>query len=679
MTKISRRGNKPVFTGIVAVGDNKTTACNAYRSAVRDHSLSMYSESSVLCALAGEGCYSPATGRMMKPADEYKSKLTSQSSNGDAALDVDVHVSVCTDGCNKVLVSDQEIDFCTVCSTALPELSDDEVIEALADLESESNFDNEDNYMTVQGNQGLLVVASSMDEAQALFAEACLNPQACTHMTDGEAVYATHAECETEYSPFNGEASYESEEEDEDLAQELSSVSSMAEDGDIEANYLMCVAGCANPHIITSNENASYCPTCSGGLVDPEVVASLSGLDDEDELSIEDDEDLDDDFDDEDDFESESGADEDEDDFDDDFEDLEDDEDFESESSSDELDEDDMEDIEDDLEDLEDDEDFESDSSVDDLFSASSDDDEDDLEDDIDDFDDEDDLEDLDDDFDDEDDFDSESHVLGETTVDFLEAYAGYDEELHDPKLVSFSHVGKVAGQETWLAFYNGMPVARALQAQATNQALFNSPKFGEAALTAVASQGLVKALSDFNFEVLNPEVDLQTSISSKMVSEHKRELAELQSSVDNEVAEVKERFGAALATSCAAINRNLVKGKTNPIAQSLIASLKAAGVSTAEQLVSQSFELHSDAFMREALDHATNLMSKSTDAQNEYAEMVSTASFNSASNASVTIGTVVPKKDESPAQSQPQMTSESSAPAVSDFQSRLDRSFSRL
>lgn len=632
MSKISRRGNKPVFTGIVAVGDNKTSACNAYRSAVLEQKLSLFSESNALVALAGSGMYSPSTGRKMTTANQYANKLSSVSSGDGELDDVSVHISVCTDGCKSVLVSDNEIDFCTVCSAALPELTDAEAIEALVDLESVStNLDSDENYMGVQGNQGLVVVASSFAEAQTLFAEACQDTDNCVHLTDGDANYATHANCVADYSPFTGEASYEAEEEDEEVNDELTSISSAMVGGEAEAHYLVCIAGCKNGHILTTNENSSYCPTCSGGLVDPEVVASLSSLDDlddEDSLEIEDDEDFEDE-----DFESDSSADED-DDFDEDFEDEEDfeeddfddDEDFESDSSAEEDEELDLDDLEDDLADLEDE----------------------------------------------EDDFESESSV--EVNVNFLDAFAGNEPK---PELVSFSNVGTIQGEATWLAFYNGMPVARALQSKSSNQSLFNSPKFGEAALVAVSSQGLTQALEDFNFEILNPEVDLRTSVSSQLVKEHQQELAEVQTSVDNEVAEVKERFGAALSTSMAAINRNLVKGKHNPIVNSLVASLRAAGVSTAEQLVSQSFEQHSDAFLNDAIDHALSLMSKSADAQNEYAEMVATASFASQSSAAsgVTIGQ--PVQTEAPKQ-EPKLASESSA-AATDFEERLARSMMRL
>ncbi len=665
MSKISRRGNKPVFTGIVAVGDNKTSACNAYRSAVLEQKLSLFSESNALVALAGSGMYSPSTGRKMTTANQYANKLSSVSSGDGELDDVSVHISVCTDGCKSVLVSDNEIDFCTVCSAALPELTDAEAIEALVDLESVStNLDSDENYMGVQGNQGLVVVASSFAEAQSLFAEACQDTDNCVHLTDGDANYATHVNCVTDYSPFTGEASYEAEEEDEEVNDELTSISSAMVGGEAEAHYLVCIAGCKNGHILTTNENSSYCPTCSGGLVDPEVVASLSSLDDlddEDSLEIEDDEDFEDE-----DFESDSSADED-DDFDEDFEDeedfeeddFEDDEDFESDSSADEDDfeEDDFDDEEDfEEDDFDDEEDFESDSSA-----------EEDEELDLDDL--EDDLADLEDE---EDDFESESSV--EVNVNFLDAFAGNEPK---PELVSFSNVGTIQGEATWLAFYNGMPVARALQSKSSNQSLFNSPKFGEAALVAVSSQGLTQALEDFNFEVLNPEVDLRTAVSSQLVKEHQQELAEVQTSVDNEVAEVKERFGAALSTSMAAINRNLVKGKHNPIVNSLVASLRAAGVSTAEQLVSQSFEQHSDAFLNDAIDHALSLMSKSADAQNEYAEMVATASFASQSSAvsGVTIGQ--PVQTEAPKQ-EPKLASESSA-ATTDFEERLARSMLRL
>ncbi len=626
---ITRRGEKR-FAGIVAVGENRTAACDNFRAAVLNQNMTLLSESSsVFVAVAGvqpEKSYSPITGREATLADS--SLVDSLESTSSDIEHADVFVSVCTDGCSQVIVSDAHYqpDYCPSCSSALPELDEHETINALSELESESFDDNlNGDEMSVKGNQGIVVVADSLVDAQDLFAEASSDENQRVYLADGEAQFVTHASSDSEFSPFNGESSEIDDDADEF---ELESVSN--DDGDISAHYLQCLASGCGAHVITSSEEASYCPRCSSGLVDPEVLSSLAG---DSDLDGDDDEDddlaLDLDFDDEDDSLESDSSDEDLDDIDDidDIDDLED---------LDDLDEDDLDFESDSSFDDEEDDEFEADSSDDDDEEDDEDDeDEDDLEDDLDDLDDDEDLEDLDDlddDEDEEDDFDSESSV--EVELNFFEAYAGLDEEAHDASLLSVAYCGNIQGEPTWLAFYNGYPVARCLQSNSSAPELFANAKFGEATRTAAQSQGITTALADMGYEMLKPDVDLGVSVSAKMQRMHEAELADIQEQTQNAITEVEGRFQAALATSSMAINRNVVRGKTNPIAETLIASLSAVGLSNAAELVNSAFEQRSDAYVKEIVSLASQQVAKPLESQNDFAQMVSQASFLSSSAA---------------------------------------------
>lgn len=662
---ITRRGEKR-FAGIVAVGENRTAACDSFRAAVLNQNMTLLSESSsVFVAVAGcmpEKSYSPITGKEATLADD--SLVGSLESTSSDIEHVDVFVSVCTDGCSKVIVSDAQYqpDYCPSCSSALPELDEHETINALSELESDSFDDNlNGDEMSVKGNQGIVVVGDSLEDAKSLFAEASSDENSRVYLKDGEAQFVTHASSDVEFSPFNGEAS-----ESDDDADEFE-IESTSNDGEVSAQYLQCLASGCSAHVITTSEEASYCPRCSSGLVDPEVLSSLSG---DDELDIEEDEeddlDLGVDFDEEDDdFESDSSdLDDLEDDLgDDDFDDDLGDEDFESDSSDDDL-EDDL----DDLDDL-DDEEFESFSSDDD-DEDEDDFEEDDLEDDLDDLDDDEDLEDLDDleDEEDEDDFESDSSM--EVELNFFEAYAGVDESAHDVSLLSVAHCGNVNGEQTWFAFYNGYPVARCLQSNSSAPEFFANAKFGEATKAAAKSQGIANGLADMGFEMLKPDMDIGVSVSAKMKQAHQAELDAVRAETDNAIAEVQDRFQAALATSSMALNRNVIRGKTNAIADTLIASLSAVGVGNAAELVHSAFEQRSDQYVKDIVSVASEQVAKPLESQNDFASMVSQASFLSSSSAAQQGGVEIGRSLSSE-QPEQKLISESSNADEGDFHTK--------
>lgn len=671
-----RNQNQRRFSGVVGIGENRTSAAQAYRDAVLNRNFTLFSESNVFTAVAGDANgFSPRSGKKMSDASDYKDKLgmTSESSQLDA---VAISTNICTDGCNKVLISDEDLDFCPSCSAALPELTDDETLNELANLESSSTDYGECDM--IKGDQGIVVCASSLEEAQELFTQVLREPtqETAVGVTDGNATFITHASSDFEYSPFSGEAAEETE-----LEIDLASISSIEDNA--EANYFMCSNSCSKSHIISSGDTV-FCPSCSGALVDPELVDELEAFASLDELEIEDDEEdfdsessdpfdpesYEDEDEEEEDFGSESSDDDDLDDLDDDDDlddlDLDDDDDFDSESGAEDTDE------LDELDELDEEEEFESDSS---------DDDDDDLEEDeLDDL--EDDLDDLDDE--DSDDFDSESSV-GELDINFFEAYAGVDEEQHDPNSVEFSALGSVNGERTVMAFYNGYPVARALESNASNQEIFNSPKFLDASIASVKSLGVKQGLEEMGYEFLAPDVDMNVSVSSKMLQQHKQEIEAIEASVSAQVSEVQDRFTAALKTVGMALNRNLFKGKSNPVQDVLISSLAAANVGRADELVSTCFAQKSDDFINLLVSMAAEQLAKPLEAQNEFAQLVAESNGQQIeSTASVSIGRTV---QEQQAQAAPQQTlasqsslqSESSSEASSDFNSRLDSVFGRF
>ena len=609
------------LAGILCVGKNHNQAVENFRRTALGQNLMIYGSADGVgyASQSGADLYNPNGGEEL--LDEHpdlveKAEVQSQSSAGD----VKAHYTICLDSCGSHIISDSSAliqGSCPSCSADLSEITDERVTQHLAESAADEHVEHE----------GLVATGETAEAAQRNFAQALSNAQTFTALSGTGSFNAATA---AKFDPYTGQPV-------ESLsAVELGDTACSLSSGDnvVEAHIYSCSANCEQPFTVSSDEEPVFCAHCSATLVD-EAIDSESGDDSDIDILDEDDLDLDDDdLDDEDDedFDSESGSDDDEDlddedlddedfdeeDFDEDLDD-EDDEDFDSESSSDDeddLDLDDDEDLDEDDLDLDedmDDEDFDSESGSDE---------------DEDDFEDEEELEEDDLDLDD-DDFDSESNSVVRT-FDSLSTVTAQHGTL-DPALISMSRAtGKVNAVHM---YYDGNPVARATLASVSHAVgeetalkSFETDNFIRAVSHSLKEAGVAGTCEAFGFLPYQIEMPVDKLLVAESDARISEATADVAGTIDDAVAAHNERFVAALSTSQLGITKNFWGDVRNPIVDSLVSSLAAAGIRDARPIVERAFIAHGKDFLTVALSKAQALMSKSEVAQNEIAESIDAA-----------------------------------------------------
>lgn len=647
------------LAGILCVGQNHNQAVENFRRTALGQNLMIYGSSDGVgfASQSGADLYNPNGGQELlneHPDLVEKAEVQSQSSAGD----VKAHYTICLDGCGCHVISDSAAlvqGSCPSCSADLSEITDERVSQHLSEsAAADQQVEHE----------GLVATGATAEEAQRNFATALSNAHSFTALSGtGSFNAATVAN----FDPYTGQKVESCE--PQEAPEAVAALSSAAVDGEVQAHMYSCSANCEQPFTVSSDEEPVFCAHCSAALVD-----SVSGEDDSD-IDIIDEDDLDDEDgsdDDDEDFDSESGSDDDEEDLDDDEiddeddlddEDLDeedlDDDDFDSESSSD--DEEDMdddefddeeEDDEDDLDDLDDEEldedDLDDEDGGDDDFDSESgsDDDEDDE------LDDEDELEEDDLDLDDEDDFDSESRVINHT-FDSLSTVTAQHGTL-DPALVSLSRAtGKVNSVHM---YYDGQPVARATFASVSNAVgeetavkTFETDNFIRAVSHSLSQTGVAGTCEAFGFMPYQIEMPVDKLLVAESDARISAATSDVTSTIEDAVANHNERFVAALSSAQLGVTKNYWGNVRNPIVDSLVSSLSAAGIKEPRALIERAFIAHGKDFLTVALSKATELMSKSEVAQNEISESIDAAA-----------GTV---NDKAPAVTQQQVVTAPKAP----------------
>ncbi|QZE60055.1 hypothetical protein pEaSNUABM35_00138 [Erwinia phage pEa_SNUABM_35] len=667
------------LAGILCVGQNHNQAVENFRRTALGQNLMIFGNSAGVgfASQSGADLYNPNGGEELlveHPDLVEKAEVQSQSSAGD----VKAHYTICLDGCGCHVISDSSAlvqGSCPSCSADLSEITDERVTQALAESASADEQIE---------HAGLVATGETAEAAQRNFALALSNAHTFTALSGTGSFNAATA---ANFDPYTGQEVTSCEPQEAPEA-----VTALSSAGDeVEAHMYSCSANCEQPFTVSSDEEPVFCAHCSAALVD-EPIESNSG--DDSDIDIVEEDDLDDeDEDEDDDFDSESSNDDeddidDEDDLDDedldeddlDDEDLEEDEDdFDSESSSDD-DEEDDEDLDDEEDDLEDEEDLDDMDDEDDFDSeSSSDDDEDDLDDDED-------LEedDLDLDDEDEDDFDSESNVVSRTFNSLSSATAQHG--TLDPSLVSLSRVsGKV---NTVHMFYDGEPLARATLASVSNAVgeenavkSFDTDNFIRAVSHSLNNTGVAGTCESFGFMPHQFELPVDKMLVADADARISEATANVTSTIEDAVANHGERFVAALSSAQLGVTKNYWGDTRNPIVDSLVGSLSAAGIKEPRALIERAFIAHGKDFLTTALSKANELMSKSEVAQNEISESIDAAAGTvSAERAPVVQQqvTTAPVKQPSAAellnQDKESVQSQSSASTGSSFDDKLAR-----
>lgn len=229
-----------------------------------------------------------------------------------------------------------------------------------------------------------------------------------------------------------------------------------------------------------------------------------------------------------------------------------------------------------------------------------------------------------------EEDMTSESSSVTELDVNMLTALASNEPngELN-PALISVAHCGTVQNEPTWVAFYGKYPVATATASTVKPQhvEMLNKPTFATAVLAAIAADGVEEGLKDFGFEAVSPDIQMEAVVDRQLMLQAESRVSEVREAFEAERLEYSNRFLAALATASLGINRQVFRGVENPTARYLVASLSAAGVRNAEELVNDAFVQTADMYNKTLIAKASDLVSGSVESQNSVAEMVASAS----------------------------------------------------
>jgi hypothetical protein len=507
--------------------------------------------------------------------------------------DVNVHYTICTDGCGAhILAESDDIGHCVACASDIEFLDEAGIQDYIAESNDESDMD-------IEGIAG----EEDEDDEHGIRAIACgfTKEEAIANYRDLITGVAEHSVVESEddmsvaivgtASTFDVTTGARVEAVDGEQS-DFSGIASGAIDGFVQAEHFVCSASSScGLHVISSDAMPVFCPECSSGLLDVEDVESMNqhavavaGSDDEDDdfdLDMDEDEDEDEDEDDEEDDEfSDDDADEDD-------------------ADEDEIDEDD-----------------ESDSDLS-LGVASA---------------------------------QPQTARMGgkrrravsrmtatasagadvakqRPAVDSTEveisysaiASANFDIEKLD---VGFMSTAKSQGR-AWVSTYAGVPVAMATQESANRDDIFQSETFGRAFLARASQVGLDAAHQELGFQPLVAKVPVADFVEAEVADRAEAKIAQAESALASERNELHERFKAALEIASAGINRGFFANEQNPVKQSLVTAIAGVGIDGADALVANAFANKSDEYHRVLLAKAFDIMQYAPEVQNQLAVAV--------------------------------------------------------
>lgn len=606
--------------GIVAVGTSLAEAQEFYRAVATGKDVKAYQDDGdnfVVLSSASSPIelLNPMTGSEdMRVSDGLADQMEFLASSGEK---VDVNYTVCTAGCHSHILADdpEMMKYCPACASELKDLSEDE-IEALSRSEDEEGCDD------CEIRQSAIASGATLEEAVAAF-RAAITGEAETVSVKGKDVITAVAGAHN-FDVYTGSAATVVEQEQDDVLE------SLASSGDeIEAHHFVCSSSaCEAPHVVSLDDMPVFCPSCSSGLLDPEEMEAEASSEEDDYE--------------EDDRLSAYASDEDEDD--------EDDEDEEDDSDLDDEDEE-----EDDLDEDEDEEDDEEEDEEDD---------------------------------EDEDGIVSLSRVVRarnrsqeavasaaseevETVQASFVSIAGAD----DTSKLSASYAQNVGGEAAWIAFYDGIPFAKATASSSNDNKMFNDAVFGRAFLAQASENGVTCAMENMGFEEIRPQINIGKYINTEVERLACERVKEAQAVFDRDKAELADRFMSAMNSAATGLANGFFRGERNPIADALANILTDIGIENARNLVASAFAKHSDEYNRTVLNKANRILGYNLETQNEISEAIAATanSVESETSARMAVGRPVRVEKEAP------IEATASTKPSEDVMARMQRAVSSL
>jgi len=592
------------FQGIVAVGNTRAQAINRYRMLTMGKGATCFVDRNNTKAFVSnaaadlENIFNPENGNMdLVQSDEALNDLSFEARAGD------VHEAFhyqCTAGCGSHLLFDSDafVQHCPVCASAVAssdddsedaddDLSDEELDDLDVDdeLEDEEIADDESDDESDEGEESTDSEATAADDDESEEEE--IDDSDDTEEDEGD----TDEEEDDESSDDEGDDDSDSDQDEEDdmadaplvvaagsrdeAIREYSRIQSkklVATASDVQTvNYMVCASaeGCG-AHIVSGAE-LDKCPRpeCGKGLVEP-ATANDEVDPAQDALDL-----------DADDADASSDADTDS---------------AEGETDKSEKTEGDTD----------------TSMSVIDGSAEASDDESDDSEEAGDDESEEDDSEE-----DDSEEDEAADEDMDKIEVDLMDDIP--DDASVDELDVSYS--AAVNGSPAWTAYFRGRPVAVATHQsiQKDHKDLFDTARFGHAAIAASKIGGVSKVLRELGFNGIKASVSVPKRIETRAVALASEQMEHLEQQRD----EYTQRLEAALATAGIGISRGFFQGQSNPVRDSLNAALASCGVRNPEIIVDNALRASFEVFLSSMFERARDILSKPVEVQESLSKTI--------------------------------------------------------
>lgn len=483
------------FRGIVAVGNTRAQAVNRYRMLALGKGATCFvdrNNNSAFVSNAGtdlENFFNPLSGNIdLEQSEEALENLQFSAQAGDVHEAFHFH---CTAGCNSHTVYDSDVvKNCPVCSIAVAsdeEESEDDVEltdEELEDLD-EGEEEESDEEETDEESEDVEADEESEESEEEEESE---------ESEEDETEEESEEEADDESEESEDENNDEKEEQDMDdaplvviagnrvaavsayskrISQRL--VATASDETSTTAQYYTCASdeGCG-AHVV-SEQVLIGCPrnNCDATLTEPvlagsDTEASLSIIDEDEEIS---------------------------------------DEEIDDASEDIDADEEELEDGDADEEEIEDEE--LEDEEIEDEDEATAGDDEDEIE-------------------DDSEIVEDEEIETDEVETDLMDAVED-DASIDD---VDVSYSAAVAGAPAWTAYHKGVPfaVATAATIQKDHSSLFGSPRFGQVAIQAAKLGGVKKVLGELGFRGVTAKLRIPKHVETRVAALANDQIAQMAS-----------------------------------------------------------------------------------------------------------------------------------------------------
>ena len=190
------------------------------------------------------------------------------------------------------------------------------------------------------------------------------------------------------------------------------------------------------------------------------------------------------------------------------------------------------------------------------------------------------------------------------------------------PDNVEIAYAGSIQRQPTWVAFYDGIPFAKATAANSKNEFIAD-PVFGEAFTAATREHGVAHALREFGFDEIKPQINVSEHVAAEIQSQVESRAVELATAATQESQDLAERYEAAMASAAQGINKGFFPDLKNPIRVALASTLDDLGISGGDALLQQAFVNHSDDYNKMLLAKASDIIRYDGEVQNQLAAAI--------------------------------------------------------